>query len=115
MMHEQNRDLRRPISYCCEQMEHELSKTDIIDYIWHTRDYIIRSSRVPQVRTHVNFCPWCGKDVERYSVHDEYLEAYERARQADPTLPEIYAYSDLEGFRERFLRDWERGNPIGNS
>ena len=117
-MNDSKRDLRKPPSYCCEQMEYELSKGDIIDYQWYTRDYIIRSSRVPQIRTYANFCPYCGKDVGKYSVYDEYdeyLEAYEKAREKDPTLPDIDCDSELEGFQEKFLRDWEAENELKTS
>ena len=101
-----NRDLRKPISYCCEQMEHELSKHDIVDYRWHTRDYIVRSSVAPQVSAKVEFCPWCGKYVGKHSLYDEYQEAYNRAQQEDPALLD----SQLEEFGEKFLRDWESQN-----
>lgn len=99
-MKHSNRDLRKPIFYCCEQMEHELSKHD---YTWHTRDVIIRSSVAPQVFTLVYFCPWCGKDVSKYSVHDEYMDAYCKAKQEDPTLID----SKLEEFRKNFLTNLE--------
>ncbi|BDA51776.1 hypothetical protein COCOBI_pt-0540 (chloroplast) [Coccomyxa sp. Obi] len=91
-------------------MEAELSRGDIIDYEWCTRDYILRSSVTPQVQTCVNFCPFCGKDVAKYSVYDEYLEAYDKAKEADPTLPDILCDSELEEFQENFLRTWEAEN-----
>lgn len=103
-----NRDLRKPISYCCKQMKHELSKRDIVDYTWYTRDYIVRSSMAPQVSAQVEFCPWCGKYVGKYSVHDEYLEAYCKAKQENPTRLD----SELEEFREKFLTNWESHNQI---
>jgi hypothetical protein len=85
-MTESKRDLRKPISYCCEQMEAELSRGDIIDYIWDTRGwyYILRSSssRV----SHANFCPWCGKDLGKFPLHDEYSDAYDRATEEDSTM-----------------------------
>ena len=111
-MNDSERDLRKPISYCCEQMEAELSshRRDILDYRWHTRDYIIRSSTAPQVFTYVDFCPFCGKYIGKYSVYEEYLAAYEKAKEADPTLPDIDCDSELEGFREKFLRAWESQN-----
>lgn len=114
-MNDSKRDLRKPVSYCCEQMEAELSRGDIIDYIWHTRDYIIRSSIAPQVRTYVNFCPFCGKDVAKYSVQADYVEAYEKAKEEDPTLPDIRSQSELKGFQEKFLRTWEAENETKNS
>jgi hypothetical protein len=91
-------------------MEHELSRRDIIDYKWHTRDYIARSSTTPQVFTYVDFCPWCGKYVGNHYVQANYIEAYDKAKQEDPTLPDIRSHSALEGFQERFLRDWEAEN-----
>ena len=109
-MNDSERDLRKPISYCCERMETELSRGDIIDYEWCTRDYILRSSVTPQVHTDVDYCPWCGQDVGKYSVYDEYCEAYEKAKEADPTLPDIECDSELEEFGENFLRDWEAEN-----
>ena len=114
-MNDSKRDLRKPISYCCERMEAELSRGDIIDYRWHTRLYILRSSVVPQVSTDVDYCPWCGQDVGKYAVYDEYLEAYKKAKQADSTLPDIQSHSELEGFQEKFLRKWEAENETENS
>lgn len=106
------------MSYCCGKMEYELSKGDIVDYEWCTRDYIIRSSVAPQVRTYVNFCPFCGQDVAKYSIYDEYeeyVEAYYKAKEEDPTLPDIESDSELERFQEKFLRDWEAENETENS
>ena len=117
-MNDYKRDLRKPISYCCGKMEYELSKGDIIDYVWYTRLYLIRSSVVPEIHTYVKFCPFCGKDVGKYAVYDEYeeyWEAYDKAREEDPTLPDIESDSEVEGFREKFLRTWEAENETGNS
>jgi hypothetical protein len=105
-MKHSNRDLRKPISYCCEKMKHELSKHDIIDYTWYTRDYILRSSVALQVFTLVEFCPWCGKDVGKDSLQDEYWEAYCKVEQEDPTSVD----SKLQEFQENFLRNWEKEN-----
>ena len=117
-MNNSERDLRKPISYCCGKMEYEVSRGDIVDYEWCTRDYIIRSSVTPQVRTYVKFCPFCGQDVRKYSVYgeyEEYLEAYEKAKEADPTLPDLDCDSELEEFGENFLRDWEAENETKTS
>ena len=96
-------------------MEHELARGDIIDYVWYIRIFIIRSSVAPQVFTYVNYCPWCGKDVGKYSVYDEYWEAYEKADQEDPTIPEDECDPKLQDFQEKFLRDWEAKNATTNS
>ncbi|BDA51914.1 hypothetical protein COCOBI_pt-2170 (chloroplast) [Coccomyxa sp. Obi] len=91
-------------------MEQEVSSGDIIDYVWCTRDYIIRSSTVPEVFVHAGYCPFCGQDVGKYSVQGEYVEAYYKAKEADPTLPDIDCDSELEEFQENFLRTWEAEN-----
>ena len=114
-MNDSKRDLRKPISYCCGQLEHELSRGDIIDYVWYTRTYIIRSSVVPEIRTYVGYCPFCGQDVGKYSVYDKYWEAYDKADQEDPTLPADQCDPELEGFQENFLRKWEAENETENS
>ena len=116
-MNYSNRDLKKPISYCCGQMEQELARGDIVHYTWFTRDFILRSSTTPQVFTAVEFCPWCGKYLAGYSVYDEYysvyngyLDAHEKAKKKNPTLPDILRDSELEEFRENFLRNWEAQN-----
>lgn len=109
-MNHPNRDSIKLISYCCKQMEHELSRGDIVDYKWYTRDSIIKSYTTSQVYTSVDFCPWCGKYIGSYSLHDEYLESYEKAKKEDPTLPDIMYYSKLEDFQEKFLMNWESQN-----
>ena len=105
-----NRDLRKPIAYCCEQMEHEISKGDIVSYKWYTRDYILSSSMTPQIGTFADFCPWCGNYIGGDSLNDEYCEAYEKEKKKDPTLPDIMNYSALEDFQEKFLSNWESEN-----
>ena len=75
-------------------MEYELSRGGMVDYKWHTRDFIITSSATPQIYSLVEFCPWCGKYLAGYSLYDEYLEAYKKAKKEDPTLPDIM--SNLE-------------------
>jgi hypothetical protein len=110
-MTESNRDLKKPISCCCEQLEYELSRGDFIEYRWHTREFILRSSKTPIIFTYADFCPFCGKDLEKFSLHDEYWEAFEKAAEEDPTM-RTQSASELEGFDEKFLRDWESRNPI---
>ena len=109
-MNYSNRDLKKPISYCCGQMEQELARGDILHYTWFTRDFSLRSSTTPQVFSLVEFCPWCGKYLAGYSVYDEYWEAHEKAEKEDPTLPDILRDSELAEFRENFLRNWEAQN-----
>jgi hypothetical protein len=110
-MTESKRDLRKPISYCCEKIKDELSRGDIIDYIWYSRDYILRSSRVPAISTYAEFCPWCGSDLGKFSLDSEYWHAFQRASEEDPTMRK-QSDSELEGFHEEFLRGWELKNPI---
>ena len=81
-----------------------------------TRESILlRSSTTPQVHTDVDYCPWCGQDIGKYSVSHEYWEAYEKATEEDPTLPDDQWDSEVEEFREKFLRNWEAENETKNS
>ena len=69
-MNHPNRDFKKPVSYCCQKMDYELLKGDMVDYTWHTRDYIIRSSTAPQIWSIIDFCPWCGKYIGGDSLYD---------------------------------------------
>lgn len=109
-MNHSNRDLRKPASYCCDHMEQEVLREDIISYRQYTRDFFLRSSTTDQVFSFVEFCPWCSKYLTDYSLHDEYVEAYEKEKKKDPTLPDIMNYSALEDFQEKFLSNWESEN-----
>ena len=109
-MNHSNRDLRKPASYCCDHMEQEVLREDIISYRWYTRDFFLRSSTTDQVFSFVEFCPWCSKYLTDYSLHDEYVEAYEKEKKKDSTLSDIMNYSALEDLQEKFLSNWESEN-----
>jgi hypothetical protein len=110
-MTKSNRDLKKPISYCCDKLEYELSRGDIIEYVWYTREYILRSSTTPIIFTYADFCPFCGEDLGKFSVHDDYWDAFDKAAEEDPTMS-TQSDLELEGFGEKFLRDWELRNQI---
>ena len=110
-MNESNRDLKKPIFYCCEQLESELPRGDFIDYIWYTREYILRSSEARMIFTCAEFCPFCGANVGKFSVHDDYWNAFDKAADEDPTM-ETQSDEELEEFNEKFLRDWELRNQL---
>lgn len=88
---------------------HEM-RGDIADYIWYTRDFILKSSITPQIYSLVEFCPWCGKYLASYSLADEYVEAYEKEKEKDPTLLDIMDNLKLVEFQDKFLMDWESQN-----
>lgn len=107
-MKHSNRDLRKPFSYCCERMEGELSLKNMVDYIWYSRDFIIRSKDTPEIFSFIEFCPWCGEYLTKYSLHDEYEEEHGKKYPTD--LGNIMPDSHYEEFQENFLRNWEKEN-----
>ena len=89
-------------------MERELSRGDIVNYIWYSRDFIIRSKVTPQIFSFIEFCPWCSKYLTKYSLRDEYEEEHKKRypTYSDNIMPD----SHYEEFQENFLRNWEKEN-----
>ena len=80
----------------------------MINYIWYSRDFIIRSRVTPQIFSFIEFCPWWGKYLTSYSLRDEYEEEHEKKYPTD--LDNIMPNSHYEEFQENFLRNWESKN-----
>ena len=88
-------------------MEGNLSKGDMIRYIWYTRDYVLLSSESAMIESFIEYCPFCGEDIGSQSVLDEYDEAYEKATDDEHTSLELENDHKLEAFRTEFLTSVE--------
>ena len=107
------RDLRRPISICCGEIEDELSRGELIAYRWHSRELLTMSPDGSPRISRIRFCPYCGSDVVKHSIAHIvgwFYNDYDILGEEGKAHSQIRHYDEwqLEGFDHRLLRAWDR-------